>query len=99
MPVPPGAVSGSGAGLQERLHKEEPPFGQGKAGQAASGCGKWLSRPSVWLIVQEAGEHGESGMRFVCGDHVSGTLDGEKGDVGELFDKTTDLLPAVLVVH
>ena len=57
--------------------KEDPPSGgRGWEGldQAVGGCSPWSS---VWLLIQEAGEHGEGSLGLVSGDHVSGTLKGK----------------------
>lgn len=59
--------------------------------------GDWS--PSVRLLIQEAGEHGEGSLGLVGGDHVPSALDGEKGDVGELLHEASNLLSTVPVVH
>lgn len=39
-------------------------------------------------------EHGEGSKELVGGHHVSGSLDGEKGNVGEFFHKAPNLVLA-----
>lgn len=74
-----GGVSSGGRDLPHRgiLYKGGPPFWQERLGRAGSGSGGLLPWSSVWLLIQEAGEHGEGSLGLVSGDHVSGTLKGK----------------------
>lgn len=59
------------------LHKRGPLFWQERLGRARSGSRGRSPWFSVWLLIQEAGEHGQGSLGLVGGDHVSGALKGK----------------------